>query len=1091
MLALIGIGTINQIKKTDDLIFTFNRLSIAYSDSGRLLPKGWADTQFRLKAAGVKLDRPTGQGLDDATPEDIAPTGGIDDVIIVGVGHDSGDLYYTTDALSWTKFASPGDAYEARVFEVADGVYDAWVLRGDQSTGLDLWHYADIEGDATATRCKYGGSTSTTAEFYDEANNQNLTNAGATIEDDYISFDGSAFVQDSSLTPVVDGQSFEVRFEFLYSTGGSGSQVLWSLYSTSAATRCEILLNVSNGNLTTRIGTETLPVFLTDGFADGEWYEVRFGYDGDETWTLSAYDSSGELISSDTYTGSWSPPSINPEYTLGARNDTAAAGFYGQLRNHKLYVNGTLIRDHALTLFTALEDAKMPFGDSHVARWQSHGVDYKDGTFISGIYANPTTASVDTYLYRSTNKIDHPLVLIHEVVDTGGPPNNHNHMVQFVNNVGENGVWFALFGDNPNRADYYSEDDGVTWNVLQASEENKVQIMGMWDMPDGVSVACGHDDNVACSVRNYNVMTEFGGDADLPTQRMADIGWPRLGGDSGDMRFSWINKPINGYYYASHYFTNNYDNSCISVSRDGLNFITIAHLDTDEEGVDRIWPLNGYIIGGIRDANNASINARIQLRFKEPSFEQVRVQRVSCAAENILSLADSNGLDDTHFTTYGSATETKAVVNGAVQVRADDAGSIGIDSATFSATSGDVLTATALLSGIYREFGWLDLETGSGDIDGSQCRFILMDNVLNFSTKPSATDTTGSSHNASVFHANCTGDFEKTINVHKIAVFSGLNASHPFVIGGTAQADEILSETQTRDDTQWSKRVTVYPWIDSLNVVDDVYFVSLVNGTSNAQLKFDGSKFVLESYDGGVANTDVDGSDITWFMRNSQIEISIFVDGSATAFEIKIGDLVETLAAPAIADFLDEEVTFTTGDAVGENVMPLYLQAVANTYEPIFDLYEPSNQSVSSDDLTFNQWTVIYNFDWDGDVSAVEKLFDLDRNADDDAFLHLTNNNVQFILTAGGETQVSWIETQADTFVSGANEIIIAARENDVVIAVNGEIVHADVVATMPDVTPDGFGVGQNQNGTQPLTDTMNRVRYYNKRLPNNTLGII
>lgn len=886
---------------------------------------GTPDIQYRNFVQDLTISRPTGQGDNGGTPEDISPTGGIDHKIIVGVGHDSGDLYYTTDATSWTKFASPGDAYEARVFEVSDGVYDAWTLEGSTVTGLELWYYPDItSGSTSGARCQYGGSTSTTAPFYDWTDNQNLSNAGATPASGYATFDGTNYVFDPTNTPLVSGQSFEARIQFQYASG-TANQVLWCALSNLTANWSEITLNGTNGSVALRVATAGFAIQLAGSYNDGAWYEIRVSFDGVDDWTLATYDATDPddltLINSGTYTAAWSPPLSSPQYTLGARGSAVGLPFTGNLRNHKLYVNGTLIRDNSLNSDTALQDASMPSGGGHIARWQANGVDYRNGTLISHIYSNPAT-SVGTYLYRSTNKIDFPIVLTHAVVNTS--VNNHGHMVKYLNNIG-GGCWIANFGDNPNRDDYHSFDDGRTWTVHETNEENKCQIMGMWDMDDGVSVACAHDDSTTCSVRNYNVMTEFGGAGDRPDQAMADVGYPRLDGDAGSQRFAWINKPINGLYYTSHVFTNNYDKGAISVSNDGLNFVTIAHLGANENGIDRIWPLNGYIIGGCIDYAAQAIDSRIQIRFPVPTVTTTTVMRVSCAAENLLGLADSDGSDDTSYTTHGSATESKSQSGGAVTVSASDAGSVGVYAPTFSATSGDVLTATAYASGVVRENCWMDIYDASAQISGTQSDFILSDNVHMFTTKPTATAATDSAHKAHFFQAVAAGDYDKSISIDRISVFEGLSASHPFVIGGTAQADEILRKTKTRDASEWTQSVTIYPWVDSLNVIGNSYICSIVNGTSYAQLKFDGSKLVLETSDSGVNNADVNGTEILWFMRNSQLDITITVSGSNTTFAMSIGDITETLTAPSISALLGDDVTFITGNKDGSHVMPMSL----------------------------------------------------------------------------------------------------------------------------------------------------------------------
>ena len=153
---------------------TFTRSSIAYSDSGALLAADTPDKSTRYKVTNFTLTRPTGQG--DAS-EDIAPLGGVDNEIVVGVGSTSRNLFYTTDGETWTKWASPADAYQAFVYK-SGSQYNAYTLEGVLATGLEVHHWTDITGTPTDTRVKMGGSTATTSEAYDKENNNLLANGG-------------------------------------------------------------------------------------------------------------------------------------------------------------------------------------------------------------------------------------------------------------------------------------------------------------------------------------------------------------------------------------------------------------------------------------------------------------------------------------------------------------------------------------------------------------------------------------------------------------------------------------------------------------------------------------------------------------------------------------------------------------------------------------------------------------------------------------------------------------------------------------------------------------------------------------------------
>lgn len=172
-----------------------------------------------------------------------------------------------------------------------------------------------------------------------------------------------------------------------------------------------------------------------------------------------------------------------------------------------------------------------------------------------------------------------------------------------------------------------------------------------------------------------------------------------------------------------------------------------------------------------------------------------------------------------------------------------------------------------------------------------------------------------------------------------------------------------------------------------------------------------------------------------------------------------------------------------TGPGLGLGQSQAYGQSATL---PIIDLVNPSTQSVNnSGNITFDAWTVFIKFEDTGAPASTQKLWDLDLDGNDDAFLHyLSNGNLQLSIYSGGVAK-SYVFAASDYLLGqGDATITIAAQEDDMVIAINGIIMCVVDSVSMPVGTPDGVGIGQNHSGTQSFAASIKAFKFYNQRLP-------
>lgn len=892
---------------------TFTRSSIAYSDSGTLLAADTPDASTRYKVTNFTLTRPTGQG--DAS-EDIAPLGGVDDEIVVGVGSTSRNLFYTTDGETWTKWASPADAYQAFVYK-SGSQYNAYTLEGVLATGLEVHHWTDITGTPTDTRVKMGGSTSTSSEAYDKENNNLLVNGGDCTPGASGTTGGgdstNGWMHEADEIPL-PSTAWTVSMKFNRASI-VGTETIWACCWNSAPNRVGLqFINSSGGSLRLQVESDANVINLNNsaaGYVDGTTYRVDLTYDGSSGWTLSTYTDAGTLIESGTATASWSPGTTdNGEFTLFGRADSVtAARCQATLSEVKIYDGATLIRDWPLTSDYAVVDGSLPAN----ANWQDQAVDHSSGTTIFGYYANPGTA-VDTYLYRSTDGTHFPLAYTHAVTDSG--VNNHIHAVRRLTNFD---AWVASFGDQSNKSEVYSTDDGVSWTENVNTDETREQPIGFWDHPNGTDVLVAYDNTTLIGTRQYD------GSGNITSRIEADMGVPRYDPDNSstyNQRYAWLNKPVAGLFWASRSSTNTTERSTLAVSKDAQQYTTIYQMGADEGGIRAIWPIGNYIIGAVVDVLNSDKFDRIQVRWDQDAVTAVTTNRVSAGATNLLSEDESTGA-----TTTGSVAAT-----GSSTLAAGTGGQVGDSTITVSDSTASNMTlrgpqesttATENITGIiYLKGNSTELvEAGVFDQTGaatlSKASLCFSDNWIPvvFPT----TVMTGTTHRWEVRHGAQAGTETMLAEVDRSALFAGANvvSPHPWVIGGTAQTAEVLSETVTQGSS-WTETITFWPGTDSLQIIGDVYCFTYSGASSDASLVWDGAN---EKWRLDVTGELAVSSAATYFNKNEQVTVTITVSASGTDFVVEQGDNTYTLNGAAKSDLYDADITFTTGNSSGADAL--------------------------------------------------------------------------------------------------------------------------------------------------------------------------
>lgn len=159
-------------------------------------------------------------------------------------------------------------------------------------------------------------------------------------------------------------------------------------------------------------------------------------------------------------------------------------------------------------------------------------------------------------------------------------------------------------------------------------------------------------------------------------------------------------------------------------------------------------------------------------------------------------------------------------------------------------------------------------------------------------------------------------------------------------------------------------------------------------------------------------------------------------------------------------------------------------QSGNRTLRPIVDLLNPAPQPVADPDMQFEEWTIFIKFADIGPPDSTQKFWSFQLNSSNSAFMHyVSNGNIQLTIESNNTVQ-SYFFSSADYLLGqGDATIIVAAKHNDLTVAVNGILMYMVDAIDMPVGTPTGIGVGRTYGGSQTLAASIRAFQYYNKRL--------
>jgi len=911
---------------------TFSRASQAYSHAeGNLLASGVPDKSYRLKIDSLSVTKPTGQG---EASGNISFQDSYAGKIGVGIDRTSANLFYTLDGDAWTKWASPGDAYQCFVYPSGSD-FNAITFEGSKASGLEVHRWEDITGTPSDTRCKMGGSTSTSAQFHDRVGNNLMTNSGITPGTSSANVGASGVAYEDG--PVLStGTDFTISMKFSVPNLGANG-VLWHLRPNSGQTdRLEVSL-AANGNVILRVGS-TASAIVLNGSAYDDGVLRRVDVVGTRSgsainFTMSIYDSGGTLIESDSSTGNTWDPNAASDFLIGSR--TVGGSLHltnADLSELVVTESGSVIRNYPLNSKTALVDGSLPA----TSRLQTNGLTHNNGTIIFGVYVVNATSADNSFVYRSTDGIHFPVVLDH--AEDTVTPNNHHHCVAFLHNLnnpnGDDVVALCCFGDGDNRGIYASFDDGLTWSEIVDEDAFRQQPIGMWDALDGQSVVVANDDTNMVSMWNFNTMTEFGGSDSVPLVYGGDTGTPRYDPDdasNSEQQYAWACTPIDGLYVTSRNSVADMGRSTIQFSRNFHDWITVHYMATSGEyGIKKFGRVGDYILGQSALTNYPDLGSNEQIRFQMPEIKTVPTVRVSRGATNEYTDFDESTGDDISRVVENTANAAPSLGTGGqtgdstTRAVLTQAGNISLRAPRVVMTATDYVTATAFVRGKPNELCTFGVYDQDGTASLSESSVIPTDNWVGVTAIPVQMSNTG--HRAELLHSNG-GITGKYVEYDRIMLLSGsaVDCPHPWVQGGTTQAVESLSDT-IEGSSSWSNVVTLYPWTDSLQMIGPAYLFTYSAGDSSVAIWYDassGEKKFKATYviNGGAAST-VETS-ACWFNRNTQIRVTSTFTGSSSTVVIRLGDTdLTTLTGSTISDFGSGSVTLQTGNTSGALAMP-------------------------------------------------------------------------------------------------------------------------------------------------------------------------
>lgn len=479
------------------------------------------------------------------------------------------------------------------------------------------------------------------------------------------------------------------------------------------------------------------------------------------------------------------------------------------------------------------------------------------------------------------------------------------------------GRWIATMGDGlARRCNVYSDDNGLTWTVLNAPTTYFTQPLGGFiDYGDPYYLICGDDGYSSIQkfdVRDGTLINVYNGfSSELGKYYVFDIAY------------------YGGVFYALKATTTAsiYDMSIVT-SNDGTNW-TVYHNFSVGDKISAVY-YAGYCNGKLHFfAVNAVDSVTKHFKVTPARFSTVTGVEVSPASENVLSEANSSveaNIGNWNIASspagWTIAASTDYAVHGTKSIKivtpaAGDAILRTVQcSANFTLTVGETYYCSFYFRG-----GDITLSASIWDNTESAARgavtYYSGNSWREARTLPFTVAEGDEANVHRIFISVPAHVGQRTIYIDAIQVIKA--PYNPWQVGGTAKVADALTETVTTAKV-WSDVFAI-----RAKMLNTYYALSPAAALTIKTWALDANNKIVLTYDpadlkfkitrtiAGSAKSVV-SSAATYWHGESCIKFILRVSGTAVNLDIQNGRAIETLSDGGMAALLDAEIVGTYGD---------------------------------------------------------------------------------------------------------------------------------------------------------------------------------